>query len=159
MFICYRDALLQTICSAIEYCIGKVRELEYEYVILASDSLTDYEAKIDALNAIEHLRAVSVSDRITEEFLSKPSWFLESVQADASCAVLYSYDTGECILVTFYDKEADFFVVDYVDLESVPVGALLRDPLSSLSQCIVYKSELLGKYDKAIIIQGKDVNK
>lgn len=156
MFINNRDVLIKHLAYAIAYVKGIVDDRDYSCVVSASNLNQVYEEKISALNGIKGIRAIEVSNTIDEDFLSMPSWFLEMVQADKSCAILYSEDCSKAVVITFYDKEADFFVVDYIDLTAVPTGAILRDPLTSLSECIVYKDELLGMYDKVIILQGKE---
>lgn len=156
MFINCYDRLHCMLAKAIAYVHGTIDSKSdwdnFEQAIMCED----YSKKISSLNNIKGIRAVSAIDiSIDEEFLSGDRWFTETVQANKSCAVLYSSDLDKAVLVIFYDKECDFFIVDYIELEEVPDGAILRDPLTSLTQCIVYKEALLSKYDKAIIIQGK----
>ena len=156
MFLCKRDALLQTIIKGVEYCVNQIPESDFYHVLSASNLELSYNDKITVLNDIKGLRAVNVSDGMTDEFYEGTHWFTETIQADKSCAVLYNSETGDTLLATFYDKEADFFIVDYIKLEYVPVGAILKDPLTSLSECIVYKDELVGKYKEILILQGKE---
>lgn len=156
MFLCKRDALLQTIAKGVNYCVGKISDDFYKSIIDATDGDLSYDERVDKLNTIEGLRAVNVGEEVTSDFLSSNHWFAETVQADKSCAVMYNSNTKDVALITFYDREADFFIVDYIDLENVPPDSILKGPISSLSECIVYREELLGKYDKSIILQGKE---
>lgn len=157
MFLCRRDAILQTITKGVSYCIGETSEDDFKHIVTATEPDVIYANCLSALNLIDGLRAISVEDEVTEEFLSSGHWFVETVQADKSCAIMYNSSTKDVALVTFYDKEADFFIVDFMDLDNVPTGAILKHPLTSLSECIVYKDEILGRYDKVIILQGKEV--
>lgn len=156
MFLCKRDALLQAMIKGIVYCIGEISEDDYNTVISSTDSDICYGERIDRLNTIAGLRAVSVEEEVTPDFLSSNHWFVETVQAERSCAVMYNSSTKDVALFTFYDREADFFIVDFVDLENVPEDSILKEPFTNLSECIVYRDELLGKYNKIIILQGKE---
>lgn len=156
MFVSKQDALICALSKGIGYCVGKIKEEEYNNVIKATFSTTSYEDKIVLLNSIEKLRAVHVSDNIDKELLSSKVWFQEAIQADKSCAVLYSDTEESTALLLFYDKECLFYVIDYIDPDNVPFGALVRDMLSSSTVCIAYPDEIPDIYTKAIILQGKE---
>lgn len=156
MFICNCDRMFKAFSKAIAYVHGPISNGEDSIHLLEASREDDY---ITMLNHIDAITGINVScedgSPIDEQFLSGNKWFGETVQADKSCAVLYNKDKSEVLLVIFYDKEYDFYVVDYLEMESIPEGAILRDPLTNLTQCIVEKDKLVNKYDKLIIIKGK----
>lgn len=156
MFVSKQDALICALSKGIGYCVGKITEEEFNNVIKATFSTTSYEDKIVLLNSIEKLRAVHVSDTIDKGLLNNKVWFHEAIQADKSCAVLYSDAEESAAVLLFYDKECQFYVIDYVDPDNVPFGALVRDMLASSTVCIAYPDEIPDIYTKAIILQGKE---
>lgn len=156
MFVSKQDALICALSKGIGYCVGKITEEEFDNVIKATYDSTSYEDKIKLLNSVGKLRAVHVSDSIDKDLLRNKVWFHETIQADKSCAVLYSDTEVSTAILLFYDKECLFYVIDYVDSDNVPFGALVRDMLSSSSVCIAYPDEIPNIYTKAIILQGKE---
>lgn len=156
MFISKRDAFMCALSVGISYCVGKITDEDYEKVIQSSDSKTEYDSKIELLNNVDKLRAVHVSDELSVDFLENKTWFKETVQADKSCAVLYSETEAEAAVILFYDKECNFYIIDYVDEDNVPFGALIRDTLLSNTTCIAYANEIPDSYARAIILQGKE---
>ena len=113
MFINCYDRLHCMLAKAIAYVHGTIDSESdwdnFEQAIMWED----YSKKISSLNNIKGIRAVSAIDiSIDEEFLSGDRWFTETVQANKSCAVLYTSDLDKAVLVIFYDKECDFFIVE-----------------------------------------------
>lgn len=156
MFICNCDRMFKAFSKAIEFVHGSIDNEEDSKCLLSACQSNDYESILSDIGSIKGI-SVSRDDNspINEEFLSGDKWFTEAVQAEKSCAVLYSEDRSEVLLAMFYDKEYDFFVVDYLEIEAVPDGAIFRDPVISLTQCIVEKDKLVNKYNRFIIIKGK----
>lgn len=156
MFICNCDRMFKAFSKAIAYVHGSINNDEDSMHLLEAAKEADYMTMLNHIGAITGID-VSCEDGspIDGQFLSGNKWFGETVQADKSCAVLYNKDRSEVLLVIFYDKEYDFYVVDYLEMEAIPEGTILRDPLTSLTQCIVEKDKLVDKYDKLIIIKGK----
>lgn len=156
MFLSKRDAYIRAISRGIGYCLGKIDDDDYDNVIQSSYPKVNYDERIELLNKIKNLRAVHVSDDVDLNLLESKSWFHETVQADKSCAVLYSESTEDAAVVLFYDRECNFYVVDYLVDTNVPFGALVKDMLASNTICIAYANEIPNKYSKVIILQGKD---
>lgn len=156
MFISKRDAFMRALSVGISYCTGKITDEDYDKVFEASGSKIEYDSKIELLNGVDKLRAVHVSDELSANFLESKAWFQETVQADKSCAVLYSETEEEAAVILFYDKDCNFYVIDYVDDDNVPLGSLIRDTLISNTTCIAYANEIPDSYTRAIILQGKE---
>lgn len=99
------------------------------------------------------MKEVSDSQFIID-FFSGERWFAESLASNNTAAVMWSDETGEYIVIDMYDKEFDFYVVDFLDEELVDITLPIKDIAGSFKRRIVEKYWLADRFNKVMVITG-----
>lgn len=158
MNLCRTDKMLMNLRVALSHALeGKLplTEEQYERVVEAAK----YSKPIDIANALKQIEGMNAmlideEDCLDKEFLSGDKWFAEGVQSCNSCAILWNSESEDIISVVFYDKEFSFYVIEYADVNDVPIELIVKDPSKSLTMCICDTFQLIGRYNKGLLIQG-----
>ena len=157
MYLCNTDKAIRNLAVALNKCIPEelpLDDVNFENVLKAAKSRSSKEMA-EHLNNLPGVRTIPIEqDILTEEFYSGDKWFAEGVQSDKSAGLLWNNSTEEYMSLIFYDKEFNLWVVEYPDIDLVPIDAVVRNPLESMLVCIIEPKLLYGKYETGVLIQG-----
>lgn len=157
MFICPLDNKVMALRLALKCVLSDDLPMsDYEYdIMLEAAKEDDLVAKANIIKKINGIHAIceKANEMFDYDFFGGDKWFAEAGYSNKSACVLYNTITNEYIVVTYYDKQFDLYMVEYPDADSIPPELVVVDPGKSLTECSVDRSYLMDRYNTALVLQ------
>lgn len=87
------------------------------------------------------------------DFYSSTKWFAEAMSSKCTSAILFNRDTHDIIVVDFYDKEYDYYAIDFLDESCVDFSMPMKDITGAYTRRMTDKYWLSDRFDDIIVLQ------
>lgn len=158
MYICEKHRRLSTLIKAFSFAAENrlpMTDDEFNLLLKAADYIDPYKMA-DTLKEIDNVNIIVMQQEnpFDSEYFSGDRYFAEGAQSNQSAALLWSSDGNDILAIIFYDREYDFYVVEYGIADDVPPELIVKNPERNLCRGIVDRPTLAGRFTNGIIIQA-----